>query len=90
MAVICICFKKNFVWHTQQQIPGSATAEMPSFSAGASTQKQQNYQRWRQQIREQRKSLPIASVEKRLVDEVRKNDTLIIVGETGSGKTTRW
>lgn len=28
-------------------------------------------------------------VEKRLVEEVRKNDTLIIVGETGSGKTTR-
>ncbi|RLN13544.1 hypothetical protein C2845_PM09G06350 [Panicum miliaceum] len=62
---------------------------MPSFSAGASAQKQQNYQRRRQQVREQRKSLPIASVEKRLVDEVRKNDTLIIVGETGSGKTTQ-
>jgi HrpA-like RNA helicase len=30
----------------------------------------------------------IGSVQKRLVDEVRKNDTLIIVGETGSGKTT--
>lgn len=29
------------------------------------------------------------SVEKRLVEEVRKHDTLIIVGETGSGKTTR-
>lgn len=28
-------------------------------------------------------------VEKRLLEEVRKNDTLIIVGETGSGKTTR-
>lgn len=28
-------------------------------------------------------------VEKRLVDEVRKNGILIIVGETGSGKTTR-
>jgi len=28
-------------------------------------------------------------VEKRLVEEVRKNDVLIIVGETGSGKTTR-
>ncbi|XP_028778182.1 LOW QUALITY PROTEIN: pre-mRNA-splicing factor ATP-dependent RNA helicase DEAH10-like, partial [Neltuma alba] len=37
----------------------------------------------------QRKSLPIASVEKRLVEEVRKNDILIIVGETGSGKTTQ-
>jgi len=31
----------------------------------------------------------IGTVEKRLVDEIRKNDTLIIVGGTGSGKTTR-
>ncbi|XP_068661104.1 pre-mRNA-splicing factor ATP-dependent RNA helicase DEAH10-like [Aristolochia californica] len=43
----------------------------------------------RQIIQQQRKSLPIASVEKRIVEEVRKNDTLIIVGETGSGKTTQ-
>ncbi|KAF8021389.1 hypothetical protein BT93_G1737 [Corymbia citriodora subsp. variegata] len=43
----------------------------------------------RQKIAQQRKSLPIASVEKRLVHEVRNNDTLIIVGETGSGKTTQ-
>ncbi|KAK1374479.1 RNA helicase [Heracleum sosnowskyi] len=43
----------------------------------------------RQKILQQRKSLPIATVEKRLLEEVRKNDTLIIVGETGSGKTTQ-
>ncbi|XP_035834408.1 pre-mRNA-splicing factor ATP-dependent RNA helicase DEAH10-like isoform X3 [Helianthus annuus] len=43
----------------------------------------------RRKIEQQRRSLPIASVEKRLVEEVRKNDTLIIVGETGSGKTTQ-
>ncbi|XP_042409696.1 pre-mRNA-splicing factor ATP-dependent RNA helicase DEAH10-like [Zingiber officinale] len=43
----------------------------------------------RQSILLHRKSLPIASVERRLVEEVRKNDTLIIVGETGSGKTTQ-
>uniref|UniRef100_A0A5B7BJA9 RNA helicase n=1 Tax=Davidia involucrata TaxID=16924 RepID=A0A5B7BJA9_DAVIN len=43
----------------------------------------------RQRIAQQRKSLPIASVEKRLVEEVRNNDILIIVGETGSGKTTQ-
>ncbi|XP_059629455.1 pre-mRNA-splicing factor ATP-dependent RNA helicase DEAH10-like [Cornus florida] len=43
----------------------------------------------RQRIAQQRKSLPIASVEKRLLEEVRNNDTLIIVGETGSGKTTQ-
>ncbi|XP_059445205.1 pre-mRNA-splicing factor ATP-dependent RNA helicase DEAH10-like isoform X2 [Corylus avellana] len=43
----------------------------------------------KQKIAEHRKSLPIASVEKRLGDEVRNNDILIIVGETGSGKTTQ-
>ncbi|XP_010551371.1 PREDICTED: pre-mRNA-splicing factor ATP-dependent RNA helicase DEAH10 [Tarenaya hassleriana] len=43
----------------------------------------------RQKIAEHRKSLPIASVEKRLIEEVKKNDILIIVGETGSGKTTQ-
>ena len=31
----------------------------------------------------------VVAVEKRLVEEVRKNGTLIVVGETGSGKTTR-
>ncbi|KAH0878518.1 hypothetical protein HID58_065912 [Brassica napus] len=45
--------------------------------------------RMRQKIAEHRKSLPIASVEKRLIEEVQKNDILIIVGETGSGKTTQ-
>lgn len=29
------------------------------------------------------------SVKERLVEEVKKNNTLIVVGETGSGKTTR-
>ncbi|XP_031124650.1 pre-mRNA-splicing factor ATP-dependent RNA helicase DEAH10-like [Ipomoea triloba] len=43
----------------------------------------------RQKIEKQRKSLPIASVEKQLVKEVHNNNTLIIVGETGSGKTTQ-
>lgn len=34
-------------------------------------------------------SLGHCAVEKRLLEEVSKNDVLIIVGETGSGKTTR-
>ncbi|KAM0858309.1 hypothetical protein ACQ4PT_047911 [Festuca glaucescens] len=62
---------------------------MPSFSSGASQHNQQHNARRKQLIRQQRKSLPIASVEKKLVEEVRKNGTLIIVGETGSGKTTQ-
>ncbi|KAF8088763.1 hypothetical protein N665_0530s0018 [Sinapis alba] len=43
----------------------------------------------RKKIEEHRKSLPIASEEKRLIEEVQKNDILIIIGETGSGKTTQ-
>ncbi|KAK1627176.1 hypothetical protein QYE76_001491 [Lolium multiflorum] len=62
---------------------------MPSFSSGASQQNQQHNARRKQLIRQQRKSLPIASVEEKLVEEVRKNGTLIVVGETGSGKTTQ-
>lgn len=45
--------------------------------------------RRKRRILEQRHSLPIASAEKRLVEEVRKHDTLVVVGETGSGKTTQ-
>ncbi|KAK9509920.1 hypothetical protein O3M35_004807 [Rhynocoris fuscipes] len=40
-------------------------------------------------IENQRKSLPIYKVRKRLLMEVEKNDTLILIGETGSGKTTQ-
>ncbi|KAF2294958.1 hypothetical protein GH714_029746 [Hevea brasiliensis] len=43
----------------------------------------------RERIERQRESLPIASVKERLVEEVKTHDILIIVGETGSGKTTQ-
>jgi HrpA-like RNA helicase len=43
----------------------------------------------RRALLEQRRSLPIASVAEKLVEHVKKNDTLVVIGETGSGKTTR-
>ncbi|XP_071572298.1 ATP-dependent RNA helicase DHX33 isoform X1 [Temnothorax nylanderi] len=36
-----------------------------------------------------RKSLPVYILRKRLLDEIRRHSTLIIIGETGSGKTTQ-
>ncbi|XP_011878006.1 PREDICTED: putative ATP-dependent RNA helicase DHX33 [Vollenhovia emeryi] len=36
-----------------------------------------------------RKSLPVYLLRKRLVEEIRRHNTLIIIGETGSGKTTQ-
>jgi pre-mRNA-splicing factor ATP-dependent RNA helicase DHX38/PRP16 len=40
-------------------------------------------------IDEQRRSLPIFSVRDDLLDVVRENSVIIVVGETGSGKTTQ-
>lgn len=40
-------------------------------------------------IQAQRRSLPVAAQEKSIVEKLNRNDTLVIVGETGSGKTTR-
>lgn len=43
----------------------------------------------KQSIQDQRRSLPIYTVRNRLLEEIRKHQTLIIIGETGSGKTTQ-
>ncbi|SPO20091.1 related to atp-dependent rna helicase [Ustilago trichophora] len=42
-----------------------------------------------QRIIESRTALPIASGKDAIVDAVRKHDTVVILGETGSGKTTQ-
>uniref|UniRef100_A0A1A9UDD7 RNA helicase n=1 Tax=Glossina austeni TaxID=7395 RepID=A0A1A9UDD7_GLOAU len=41
------------------------------------------------QIEEQRQALPVTRVRKNLMQEVYRSDTLLIMGETGSGKTTQ-
>ena len=43
----------------------------------------------REEIDRVRKSLPIYRAKDRLMEEIRKSETVIIVGETGSGKTTQ-
>jgi ATP-dependent RNA helicase DHX8/PRP22 len=40
-------------------------------------------------IKEQRESLPVYAFRDRLIEAVRENQILIVVGETGSGKTTQ-
>lgn len=40
-------------------------------------------------IQEQRQSLPVYTMRDTLIEAIRKNDVMIIVGETGSGKTTQ-
>ena len=40
-------------------------------------------------ISQQRKQLPIFTGRDRFITEARQNDALVLVGETGSGKTTQ-
>ncbi|KAH9480187.1 putative ATP-dependent RNA helicase prh1 [Psilocybe cubensis] len=40
-------------------------------------------------VQEQRAQLPIAKGREALIEEIRKNDVTILLGETGSGKTTQ-
>ncbi|KAL2114289.1 hypothetical protein VUR80DRAFT_9511 [Thermomyces stellatus] len=40
-------------------------------------------------IKQQRESLPVFAFRSQLIDAVKENQTLIVVGETGSGKTTQ-
>lgn len=75
---------------TMPSIPQSSTPKQPKSENSNHENKISNHNLdWKHWILQHRRSLPIASVEKRLVDEASKNDTIIIVGETGSGKTTQ-
>lgn len=40
-------------------------------------------------IQKERKQLPIYQAKDILLEQIEKHDTLVIVGETGSGKTTQ-
>ncbi|KAH8552048.1 P-loop containing nucleoside triphosphate hydrolase protein [Umbelopsis sp. PMI_123] len=56
----------------------------------APTQKQENVlQRRKQELFTFRKSLPVYSARDQIIKGVQENDTVVIVGETGSGKTTQ-
>lgn len=42
-----------------------------------------------QKLQEERKNLPIFSAKRKLIQELNRLDTAIVIGETGSGKTTQ-
>ena len=46
-------------------------------------------QRSKLSIEEQRQSLPIYKLKKELIQAVHENQVLVVIGETGSSKTTR-
>ncbi|EOD05883.1 ATP-dependent RNA helicase [Emiliania huxleyi CCMP1516] len=68
--------------YTQEAVPEWKVKSMgKGFSIGFPTKNKS--------IQEQRASLPIAALKQELVNAVAENQVLVVIGETGSGKTTQ-
>ncbi|KAF7194166.1 Pre-mRNA-splicing factor ATP-dependent RNA helicase prp22 [Pseudocercospora fuligena] len=68
--------------------PKAAASEMPEWKKLA-TGRGELGKRTTMSIKEQRESLPAYKMRKQFLDAVRQNQLLIVVGDTGSGKTTQ-
>ncbi|CAJ2513674.1 Uu.00g017930.m01.CDS01 [Anthostomella pinea] len=68
----------------------AASAEaVPEWKRAIVSKDQSFGKRTTMSIKQQRESLPVYAFRDRLIDAVRENQILIVVGETGSGKTTQ-
>ncbi|KXS93622.1 hypothetical protein AC578_4209 [Pseudocercospora eumusae] len=68
--------------------PKAAASDMPEWKKIA-TGRGELGKRTTMSIKEQRESLPAYKMRKQFLDAVRQNQLLIVVGDTGSGKTTQ-
>ena len=73
---------------TQQQ-SSKAIAAAPEWKRATQGKDQSFGRRTDMTIKQQRESLPVYKFRKQLLDAVEQNQLLIVVGDTGSGKTTQ-
>ena len=66
-----------------------SSSEMPEWKAASFGKNTRFGKVTKQTIKEQRESLPIFSLRSQLLSAVRDNQVLVVIGETGSGKTTQ-
>ena len=65
------------------------TGEMPEWKKAIDTKGPTPMKRTQMSIKDQRESLPVFAFRDQLIQAVKDNQILIVVGETGSGKTTQ-
>ncbi|XP_002510773.3 probable pre-mRNA-splicing factor ATP-dependent RNA helicase DEAH5 [Ricinus communis] len=77
--------------HLAQELRGVGLSayDMPEWKKDAFGKALTFGQRSKLSIQEQRQSLPIYKLKKELVQAVHDNQVLVVIGETGSGKTTQ-
>ncbi|KAK9905350.1 hypothetical protein M0R45_000285 [Rubus argutus] len=77
--------------HLAQELRGVGLSayDMPEWKKDAFGKTVSFGQRSKLSLQEQRQSLPIYKLKKELVQAVHENQVLVVIGETGSGKTTQ-
>ncbi|XP_058095795.1 probable pre-mRNA-splicing factor ATP-dependent RNA helicase DEAH5 [Magnolia sinica] len=77
--------------HLAQELRGVGLSayDMPEWKKDAFGKALTFGQRSKLSIQEQRQSLPIYKLKKELIQAVNENQVLVVIGETGSGKTTQ-
>lgn len=77
--------------HLAQELRGVGLSayDMPDWKKDAFGKAPTFGQRSKLSIQEQRQSLPIYKLKKELIQAVNDNQVLVVIGETGSGKTTQ-
>ncbi|KAL5821242.1 hypothetical protein ACOSQ3_023124 [Xanthoceras sorbifolium] len=77
--------------HLAQELRGVGLSayDMPEWKKDAFGKALTFGQRSKLSIQEQRQSLPIYKLKKELIQAVHENQVLVVIGETGSGKTTQ-
>ncbi|KAF1913499.1 P-loop containing nucleoside triphosphate hydrolase protein [Ampelomyces quisqualis] len=83
--------KQNFASIGQRTAQASTTTSggTPEWKTAVKPKDQSYGKRVNLPMKQQRESLPVFVLRDQLIESVRKNQILIVVGETGSGKTTQ-
>ncbi|KAF2754379.1 ATP-dependent RNA helicase DHX8 [Pseudovirgaria hyperparasitica] len=81
--------QKKFASDLRNARANAASAPVPEWKRIEQGKDQSFGKRTNMSIDQQRKSLPVYKFRKQLLDAVRQHQLLIVVGDTGSGKTTQ-
>ncbi|CAK4652169.1 unnamed protein product [Aphanomyces euteiches] len=68
---------------------GSSTLDLPEWKEKTQSKSLSYGNVSTKSIREQRESLPVFKLKRQLMDAILNNQVLVVIGETGSGKTTQ-
>ncbi|KKY13718.1 putative atp-dependent rna helicase dhx8 [Phaeomoniella chlamydospora] len=81
--------QRKFAQELRQIQPAKATDTVPEWKRAVQPKDQSFGKRTTMSIKQQRESLPVFKFRKQLLEAVHQNQLLIVVGDTGSGKTTQ-